>query len=249
MWNFPGIGRLEVMLGLLYYGNDWHFTDFCSLSIGGPLGSPFSPPLPLPYLTQIFLEPWSEGGHCRCQTWAQKQFSWTFSLQAYIAASHPAEGVAWACELALHFRMPFMHLTAAGWDVTYMMMAQSFCWSLPEFPRDHSVGRGRRQRHFLPSLPEALPSPWLQLRLDKPTIGPVALSDPVLGFWCYHPHHPHPNTIPAVHMAYWFSWPPIFSSSLIFSQLFSLLCHQIWIKYFCLKHLVISLFLIGLWLL
>ena len=57
------------------------------------------------------------------------------------------------------------------------------------------------------------------------------------------------HAILVVHMASWFSWSPTFSSSPIFSQLFSLLCHQIWIKYLCLKYLVISLFPIGLWLL
>jgi len=84
-----------------------------SLSIGGPFGTPFSPPLPLPYLPQIFLESPSERGHCRCQTWVQKQFSWAFALQAYIAASHPGEGVAWACEMVLHLRVSFMQLSAA----------------------------------------------------------------------------------------------------------------------------------------
>lgn len=81
IWILPGISSLEVMLGLVIMVMMEVSLTSPLWVLGGGCSTPRSPPLPK--LTQRFLESPLEGGHCRCQTWVQKQFLQVFSLQAY----------------------------------------------------------------------------------------------------------------------------------------------------------------------
>lgn len=195
IWIFWGIVNLQVTLGPIY-ANNWSFTEFSFLSIRETFI-----PLLLPNITQRFLESPLGGRSLSCQTWVHKQSSHIFPFWS-MAAFHAGERLAWACCTLRGHHWNCICTLQCSWVTCEVHHNQRVLFLRPFADLDMFALRsipcpssaeplgcfsseiggweeGKSKDNFLlSSLPQALPPPWPQLRLDKPTMDTVSLEWP-----------------------------------------------------------------------